>query len=582
MKIYSKQDFINEDFPNIEEMIEEAKEISQNWEFGRTLFCKEKGVNSEREWKESCKKKGKLTRHAAVGYNSVHETCNAMKWLYEELEKRNCTLDRCGVIFDTVMGIPDEYRDQVMVGSGLILNSEEDWLALGQAAPFMIHFGDNMIGSLKSLENLEMAFKTGATSIGNFSQFFSYEYPFSYDLNKRTLDTCLAICIMGLNKEKGMVMHSNLDDGFAAAFNDLVTVLAWAKVEKYLAEDLMGAKLGHCFGNLFSSPVLRMTFSLALNAINGGDSCGTMIYGNTTDYTSDFVKNNSVVNGYILGDMIGQIHCPTGHAMSAVPVSEAARIPTKEEILDAQVMSNEIERYAREFEPYINWEKIEADKNLLISGAEVVYENIMRGLSDMGIDLRNPAEIMIACKKMGPEYLEKLFGSGELSDEYANGRKPIWPTDMVRSLEKIKNKCFEHFDAAKSDLEGLKVILCATDVHEFGKVIVGTVMRKSGAKVFDIGRDVSPSEVAEMALETDSSVILVSTYNGIAKTFAKNLISELKKLDFEAEVFMGGLLNENEDGENIPVDVTADLNAMGVHCVKEAENLPEEIKRICG
>lgn len=581
MKTYSKQDFVTESFPGIEEMIERAGQISDTWEYGKTLFCKEKGVGSEREWKEKCKREGRLTRHAAVGYNSVRETCNAMKWLYEELEKRGCCLDRCGVILDTVMGIPDQYRDQVMVGSGLVLNSEEDWIALGQAAPVMIHFGDNMIGGLKSIENLELAFKAGATSIGNFSQFFSYEYPFSYDLNKRTLDTCLAICIMGLNKERGMIMHSNLDDGFAAAFNDLVTVLAWAKVEKYLAEDLMGAKLGHCFGNLFSSPVLRMTFSLALDEINDGDSCGTMIYGNTTDYTRDFVRNNSVVNGYILGDMIGQIHNATGHAMSSVPVSEAARIPTKEEILDAQVMSNEIERYAREFEPYINWDKVEKEKRLLIDGAEKVYENIMKGLSDMGLNLKNPAEIMIACKKMGPEYLERLFGLGELSDEYANGRKPVWPTDMVRSLEKIRNKCFENFNAAESDLAGLKVVLCATDVHEFGKVIVGTVMRKSGARVFDIGRDVSPAEVAEMALETDSRVILVSSYNGIAKTFARNLLSEIGKLGVKAEVFMGGLLNENEEGGNIPVDVTADLTAMGVHCVKEAESLPEEIKKAC-
>lgn len=581
MKTYSKQDFITAEFPSAAEMIEKAAEISKDWEYGKTLFCKERGVSSEREFKEQCKKENRLMRHAAIGYNSVEETCNAMKWLYEELSKRECTLDRCGILLDSVMGVSDEYRDQAMVGSGLVLKSEEDWVALGQAAPFMIHFGDNMIGALKSLENLKMAFKAGATSVGNFSQYFSYEYPFAYDLNKRTLDACLAICILGLNKEKGMVMHSNLDDGFAAAFNDLVTVLAWARVEKYMVEELMHAKLGHCFGNLFSSPVLRLTFSLALDEINNGDSCGTMIYGNTTDYSRDFVRNNSVVNGYILGDMIGQIHKPTGHAMSSVPVSEAARIPTKEEILDAQIMSNEIERYARQLEPYINWDKVDEDKQILLDGADKVYKNIMQGLEDMGIDIQNPAEIMIACKKMGPEYLERAYGIGELSDEYANGRKPIWPTDMVKSLEKIQAQCFKNFDPKSANLNGLKVVLCATDIHEFGKVIVGTVLRRSDATVFDIGRDVGPAEAAEMALETDSHVILVSSYNGIAKTYAKSLLAEISKLGINAEVFMGGLLNENEEGGNIPVDVTEELSAMGIHCVKEAETLPEEIKRVC-
>lgn len=580
MKTYSKQDFITTDFPSVAEMIEQAKEISKDWEYGQTLFCKERGVSSEREFKEQCKRENKLSRHAAIGYNSVEETCSAMKWLHQELQERECTLDRVGVLLDTVMGISDEYRDQAMVGSGLMLETEEDWVALGQAAPYMIHFGDNMIGSLRSLENLRLAFKAGTTSVGNFSQYFSYNYPFNYDLNKRTLDTCLAICIMGLNREKGMVMHSNLDDGFAAAFNDLTTVLGWAKVEKYLAEDLMNAKLGHCFGNLFSSPILRITFSAALDEIKGGDSCGTMIYGNTTDYTSDFVRNNSVVNGYIIGDMIGQIHNPTGHAMSSVPVSEAARIPTREEILDAQVMSNEIERYARMIEPYINWDKIDEDKRVLIEGAEKFYSNIMKGLSDMGLDIENPAEIILACKLMGPEYLERAFGVGEPSDAYANGRKPIWPTDMVCTLEKIQEKCFRNFDPEKANLDGLKVVLCATDIHEFGKVIVGNVLRKAGATIYDIGRDVSPAETAEMALETDSHVILVSSYNGIAKTFAKTLLKEIERLGVDAEIFMGGLLNENEEGGNIPVDVTEDLNAMGIHCVKDAENIPDEIKKI--
>lgn len=580
MKAYSKQDFITTEFPSVQKMIELAKEISKDWEYGQTAFCRERGVDSERAFKEQCKTENRISRHAAIGYNSVEETCSAMKWLYEELEKKDCTLDRVGVLLDVSMGISDEYKDHAMVGSGLVLHSEEEWVALGQAAPFMIHFGDNMIGSLRSLENLKLAFKAGTTSVGNFSQYFSYSYPFQYDMNKRTLDACLAICIMGLNKERGMVMHSNLDDGFAAAFNDLVTVLAWARIEKYLAEDLMKAKLGHCFGNLFSSPILRMTFSLALDEINGGDSCGTMIYGNTTDYTRDFVRNNAVVNGYIIGDMIGQIHRPTGHAMSSVPVSEAARIPTKEEILDAQVMSNEIERYARAFEPYVNWAKVEEEKQRLLQGADEVYGNIMKGLADMGIDMKNPAEIMITCKELGPEYLERSFGLGEPSEEYANGRKPIWPTDMVRSLEKIQNQCFRNFDPDKSDLAGLKVILCATDIHEFGKVVVGNVLRRANARIFDIGRDASPGEAAEMALETDSHVILVSSYNGIARTFAKALLRQMEDLGVEGEIFMGGLLNENDEGGNIPVDVTEELEAMGVHCVKEAESLPAEIKRV--
>ena len=45
---------------------------------------------------------------------------------------------------------------------------------------------------------------------------------------------------------------------------------------------------------------------------------------------------------------------------------------------------------------------------------------------------------MITCKELGPEYLERAFGLGEPTDEYANGRRPIWPTDMVCSLERFR------------------------------------------------------------------------------------------------------------------------------------------------
>ena len=56
-----------------------------------------------------------------------------MKWLYEELDKKGCTLDRVGILLDVSMGIADEYKEHAMVGSGLVLCSEE-WVALGQGS----------------------------------------------------------------------------------------------------------------------------------------------------------------------------------------------------------------------------------------------------------------------------------------------------------------------------------------------------------------------------------------------------------------------------------------------------------------
>jgi methylmalonyl-CoA mutase cobalamin-binding subunit len=444
----------------------------------------------------------------------------------------------------------------------------------------MVHFGDNMIGTLNTLDNLKCAFAAGGTTIGNASHYYTYEYPFAYDLNKRTIDTVTGFSIMANYKEQGMLVHSNLDDGFSALFHDLSVTLGWAKLERYIVQELIGAKLGHCFGNLFSSPILRMTFASALDEINEGDSCGSMVYGNTTDFDMDFTKNYSVINSYLLGDMVAQIHTPTGHGLNAVPVSEAARIPSSQEIVDAQVMSNALEQYARTYEPYVNWDKIEADKNKLLVGSQVFYDRTLEGLDAMGIDVENPAELMLSLKKLGPAYLEKHFGAGKKSNN-VRGRIPVCPTDMVKNISKIKDNCLKNLDVEQC-LEGVKVVICSTDVHEFGKEIVGSVLQEAGATIYDIGTDASPMEIVEMVIETDSNFVAISTYNGIALTFGKRTLEALGKYNLKVPVFMGGLLNENLEEESLPVDVTDKLKELGVLCSGQADEMVSMISKLVG
>lgn len=573
-----RQQLIQEELPGLEEIRHRAGVVSQGWSIGRSPFMDRMGVDSEREYKEKCKKEGIIMRHAHIGYNSSRETIAAIQYIYEELEKKGCRLDRFGICLDCQMGVPPELREKIPRGAGQVFNSPGEWIEVAQAAPIMVHFGDNMIGTLNTLDNLKCAFAAGGTTIGNASHYYTYEYPFAYDLNQRTIDTVTGFSIMANYKDKGMLVHSNLDDGFSALFHDLSVTLGWAKLERYIVEELIGAKLGHCFGNLFSSPVLRMTFALALDEMNEGDSCGTMVYGNTTDFDMDFTKNYSVINSYLLGDMIAQIHTPTGHGLNAVPVSEAARIPSPQEIVDAQVMSNALEQYARIYEPCMNWDKMEADKNKLLVGAQVFYDRTLEGLDALGIDVENPAELMLSLKKLGPAYLEKQYGAGKKSGAM-RGRIPVWPTDMVKNIEKIKGSCLKNLDTGVS-LEGVKVVICSTDVHEFGKEIVGSILKKAGATIYDIGTDASPTEIAETVIETDSKFVAVSTYNGIALTFGKRTLEALEKYSLEVPVFMGGILNENLENGSLPVDVTDQLKELGILCSGQADEIVVMIKEI--
>ena len=53
-------------------------------------------------------------------------------------------------------------------------------------------------------------------------------------------------------QEEEVLVHSNLDDGFAGLFTDLASVLGFVLIEKEIIEGLLGANLSHCWGHHFS------------------------------------------------------------------------------------------------------------------------------------------------------------------------------------------------------------------------------------------------------------------------------------------------------------------------------------------
>ena len=119
-----------------------------------------------------------------------------------------------------------------------------------------------------------------------------------------------------------------------------------------------------------------------------------------------------------------------------------------------------------------------------------------------------------------------------------------------------------------------------TDVHEFGKEICKSIVQKAGATVFDMGATVAPAQLIDTMLETESHILLVSTYNGIALSYAKEVLEGFKENHIDAKLIMGGLINENMDGSDLPVDVTEQVRALGVNCDNKAEDLVKNILAI--
>ncbi len=72
-----------------------------------------------------------------------------------------------------------------------------------------------------------------------------------------------------------------------------------------------------------------------------------MIYGDTLSFGVEFEKNRAVTAEYLLWDILIQLHAPSGHAVLPLPVTEAIRIPSADEIIEAQLFGRQVEASGR-------------------------------------------------------------------------------------------------------------------------------------------------------------------------------------------------------------------------------------------
>lgn len=523
-------------------------------------------------------KQGKISKHSHVGWNSWEETAKNIKYIYNELKNRGSYITRFGFILDWIMGVPEEHRHKLPKGTGLILETPEEWELLGQIVPVQPHLSDHMIGSPNALQNTIQGLKAGATSIGNVSHYFTYEYPGVELERERTISSLKAFNLMG--KFEGTIIHSNLDDGFGNQFEDLVNLTGWAMMERYLVEELLGARMTFSYGNLFSDPIGRIIFHTTMESLNTKKTPGTMIFGNTVDYGLDYNRNFGALSSFSLADAIFQRHMPTGHAVASVPVSEASRIPTPDEIVDGHLCVDMMIEKSKFMEPYMNWDKIESEKNVYCACGKVFFERMMNGLYDLGVDIEHAGEVFAALKFIGPKQLEKYFGVGQKEKDRLGKRIPVRPTDMIKNLQKKKEKSLAKIKNIDGALNGKKVIVAATDIHDYGKEIAKSILQKAGAVVFDLRTYVTTNEIVETLMETEARAIVISTYNGIALTYAKELLKKLEESNLEAKIVMGGLLNENQDGGSLAIDVTDQIKKLNINCDNNMETLVDTVSNI--
>ena len=217
------------------ELLAEGAAAARDWSVGPSAFLAQVGETSEHAYKLRSMAEGRVMQHAQLGYRDPEKSCRAYAEIWAACDKRGVTVDRYGLCLDWSMAVPRALRARATRGTGMILAGPEDFARLANSAPVAAHFGDFVLGFPAAFENTKAAIAAGGTVIGNLGQYFTFRIPGYDDDVEATQQTVRALGLIAAQPVPVMV-HSNIDDGYAAQFTDLTSCLGMVLIERDLIE----------------------------------------------------------------------------------------------------------------------------------------------------------------------------------------------------------------------------------------------------------------------------------------------------------------------------------------------------------
>jgi methylmalonyl-CoA mutase cobalamin-binding subunit len=527
-----------------------------------TAFLRLHDVASEVDYKRLCRDSGRVMYHMHVGLSTWADTEVALQTVHRMLADKGHSVDRFGLALDRAMGTPSANRHLVGKETGPRL-ARDDWARLGEAAAIQPHLGDYMIGLPAGFENTLQALAAGVTTIGNVGQFSAYDIVGGSDEIDLTEQTVRALAAIAALRSQGALAHSNLEDGSATQATHFGAYVGWAALELYVVEELIGARLAHCFGNTIQRGADRAVVHFALDDLRNRDSIGSMIYGNTVDQRAGQRSHNlNVVTEQLMGDIALQLYRPTGHAINPVPLTEAERIPSATEIVEVHLLAREIEQDLRRSAATLDWARLEALGHLTARYAVEFRDAALVCFDADGVDTRDAAQVLLAMRRISMAELEaqiNLVPSSELS------RLTPWKSRHVTQLA-------SNLIADAPRLTGVRVVLAVLEVHDLIRDALARALPAAGAEVILLGSDSSLQAVAQAAADEDAVAIVLGVYNGNALQLGSDLIQCISSVRWEGRIFMGGILNQ-DTGAALPIDAKPGLAELGITCVDRVEDL---------
>jgi methylmalonyl-CoA mutase cobalamin-binding subunit len=278
--------------------------------------------------------------------------------------------------------------------------------------------------------------------------------------------------------------------------------------------------------------------------------------------------------------MLADKHLRAGSSIMPVPVTEAIRVPTPEEIIDVQTIAHHTKAQLDSIYEVTNWQSLEIKSKELVENGNLFFDNLINGLNDLGADVKDPLQLLLAVRRLGPSEIERRFGVGTpTEDPLFDGYEPLVPTDVLKDFLAERTLIRAAVRPSNWVLQkSHKPVIASSDVHEIGMRLVIDAVESLDIKPVIGTVGIDPDELAELALQENATAVLISTHNGMALTFAEKLLAELKLRDISPQVIIGGRLNQEIEGQDMPVDVTEQLSALGIDVCVDLKDLASLIK----
>ena len=145
-----------------------------------------------------------------------------------------------------------------------------------------------------------------------------------------------------------------------------------------------------------------------------------------------------------------------------------------------------------------------------------------------------------------------------IGDSYDKGE--IFLPQLIQSadaaqagLEIIKSMLRE--TSAENVSKG-KIILATVegDIHDIGKNLAKLILENYSYEVYDLGRDVKVEKIVDFARDSGIKLVGLSTLMTTTIKNMKETIEELKKLDSEIKIMVGGAVLTEEYASDIGAD----------------------------